>query len=440
LPCGVEHRRGALTNKERGEADNVNSKSYALIVSCIVLVWVGTLAAAEMPTAKPEDVGLSSAKLGKVSAAVRQLVNDGKVPGAIVLVARHGKIALFEAQGARDVASGKPMEKDTILRVYSMTKPITTVAAMILYDKGRFQLDDPVSKYLPELKEVKVYAGGKGDDLKLVAPKREMTIRDLMRHTSGLTYGMSATPVDQLYRKHKVLAPGDTLEKTVTKLGKLPLLYQPGTRFEYGVSTDVLGRLVEVVSKKNLADFMQEHIFAPLDMKDTGYYVPEKKQKRFGALHGRNPKGKLIVTGPPALPLPFGGHGLVSTARDYARFCQMMLNKGELDGKRILKEKTVALMTKNQVPDEAMPITLVTTRLEGVGFGLGFAVRVAADKKSPGFRVGQYGWGGAANTTFWISPKDDLLVVALQQFMPGDGTLELRLRRLIQAAIEEPKK
>jgi CubicO group peptidase (beta-lactamase class C family) len=263
-----------------------------------------------------------------------------------------------------------------------------------------------------------------------------------MRHTSGLTYGggISTTAVDQLYGKHKILAPGDTLEKTVAKLGKLPLLYQPGTRFHYGVSTDVLGRLVEVVSKKNLADFMQEHIFEPLDMKDTGYYVPEKKQKRFGALHGRNPKGKLIVTDPPAIPKRFGGHGLVSTARDYARFCQMMLNKGQLDGKRILKEKTVALMTKNHIPKEAIPIGIGASRFEGLGFGLGFSVRVAAAKKNPGPRVGEYGWGGAANTTFWISPKDDLVVVALQQFMPGDGALELRLRALIQAAIQDPKK
>jgi CubicO group peptidase (beta-lactamase class C family) len=398
------------------------------------------LVAGEMPTAKPKEVGLSSAGLEKASAAVRQFVKDGKVAGAVVLVARHGKIAFFEAQGVRDVATGKPMEKDTLFRIYSMTKPITTVAAMILYEKGRFQLDDPVSKYLPALKGVKVHAGGKGV-MKLDAARREMTIRDLMGHTSGLTYGFSDSPVDGLYRKNKILGPGDTLEKTVEKLGKLPLVNQPGTRFHYGVSTDVLGRLVEVLSKKRLDTIVREQIFEPLDMKDTAYYVPEKKLTRFAALHGRNPKGKLIVTDAPAMPSPFGGHGLVSTARDYARFCQMLLGKGQLDGKRILKEKTVALMTKNHLPAEAIPISIGTIRFpEGFGFGLGFSVRVATDKKEPGSRVGEYGWGGLAGTTFWISPKDDLFVIVMQQSMPHDGALEAKLKPLIYAAVQEPKK
>ena len=274
-----------------------------------------------------------------------------------------------------------------------------------------------------------------------------MTIRDLMRHTSGLTYaGIVKTPVADLYLEHKVLAPGDTLEKTVEKLGKLPLVQQPGSRFHYGVSTDVLGRLVEVVSKKDLADFAREHIFEPLDMKDTAYYVPETKQMRFGATHGRDPKGKLIVTDPPAkspylnkAAPPFGGHGLVSTARDYARFCQMLLNKGQLDGKRVLQDRSVELMTKNHLPEEAIPISVGPIRREGVGFGLGFSVRVAADRKNPGSRLGEYGWGGAASTHFWISPKDDLFVVALQQYMPFDMVLEAELKPLVYSAIEDRK-
>jgi CubicO group peptidase (beta-lactamase class C family) len=416
----------------------VNKKSHALLVSCFLVICPGMLVAGELPTAKPEEIGLSSAGLEKASAAVRQLVKDGKVAGTVVLAVRHGKIAFFEAQGVRDVATGKPMEKDTIFRIYSMTKPITTVAAMILYDQGRFQLDDPVSKYLPEFKGVKVYAGGKGD-MKLVAAKREMTIRDLMRHTSGLTLGFADTPVDELYRKNKILGPGDTLEKTVEKLGKLPLVNQPGTRFDYSVSTDVLGRLVEVLSKKSLDTVVRKQIFEPLDMKDTAYYVPEKKQNRFAAMHGRNPKGKLIVTDAPALPSNFGGHGLVSTARDYARFCQMLLGKGQLDGKRILQEKTVALMTKNHLPAEAMPISIGGFRFpEGVGFGLGFSV-LAADNKEPGSRVGEYNWGGAAGTTFWTSPKDDLFVIVMQQSMPVDPLLVVTLKPLIYAAVQEPK-
>jgi len=406
------------------------------------------LAAGEIPAAKPGEVGLSAAGLEKARAAVTDLIKNGRVAGAVVVVARHGKIVLFDAQGVRDVDTGKPMEKDTLFRFYSMTKPVTTVAAMILFEKGQFQLDDPVSNYLPQLKGVKVHAGGEGGELKLVAASREMTIRDLMCHTSGLTYaGFVKSPVADLYLEHKVLAPADTLEKTVEKLGKLPLVQQPGSRFHYSVSTDVLSRVVEVVSKTGLADFAREHIFEPLEMKDTAYYVPETKRERFGATHGRDPNGKLIVTDPPtkspylnqSAP-PFGGHGLVSTGRDYARFCQMLVNKGQLDGKRVLQDRSVELMTKNHLPDEAIPISVGPMRREGVGFGLGFSVRVATDEKSPGSPPGEFGWGGAASTHFWISPKDDLFVVALQQYMPFDTVLEAELKPLVYAAIEARKK
>jgi CubicO group peptidase (beta-lactamase class C family) len=423
----------------------VRIEPFALIAPWACLLGAAALPAGELPTAKPEEAGMSSARLAKVSAAVGKLIKDGKSAGAVVLVARHGKVVFFEAQGVRDVATGKPMEKDTLFRFYSMTKPVTTVAAMILHEEGRFGLDDPVSKYLPALKGLKVYAGGKGDELKLAAPRREMTVRDLMRHTSGLTYGsISNTPVDQLYRKHNVLGQGATLEKMVEALGKIPLVNQPGTRFHYGVSTDVLGRLVEVVSKKRLDDYFRERIFEPLDMKDTAFFVPKEKQGRFAATHGRSPRGQLIVSESPAKsPMlkraapPFGGHGLVSTARDYARFCQMLLNKGQLDGKRILREKTVQLMTQNQLPDEAMPISIGPMRREGVGFGLGFSVRVAPNRAEPGGRAGEYGWGGAASTHFWISPKDDLFVIALQQIMPFEMTLEATLKPLVSDAIDK---
>src|SRR5438270_7890686 len=225
-------------------------QTASLIVSLGFLVVAGTLRAGELPTAKPEDVGLSSKKLQKAHAAVAQLIKDHQVAGAITLVARHGKIVFFEAQGVRDIATGKPMEKDTICRFYSMTKPVTTVAAMILWEEGRFQLDDPVSKYLPEFKGVKVFTGGTADSPELADPSREMTVRDLMRHTAGLTYGFfSQLPVDTLYLKNKILEPGASLQTMIERLGGLPLAYQPGTRFHYSVATDVLGRLVEVVSK-----------------------------------------------------------------------------------------------------------------------------------------------------------------------------------------------
>jgi CubicO group peptidase (beta-lactamase class C family) len=419
-----------------------------LLAVCAALLLTTILPAGVLPSAKPEDVGLSSEKLQQARAAVSNLIKDGEVAGAITLVARHGKVVFFEAQGVRDVATGKPMEKSTICRFYSMSKPVTTVAAMILWEEGRFKLDDPVSMYLPELKGVKVFAGGTADNPKLADPRREMTVRDLMRHTAGLTYGFfSALPVDTLYRKNKILEPGASLQTMIERLGKLPLAYQPGTRFHYSVATDVLGRLLEVVSKKSLDELLRERIFKPLDMKDTGFFVPEDRRDRLAATHGKDAAGKLIVSDDPAKSsflkkptLLTGGGGLVSTARDYARFCQMLLNGGQLDGQRVLKAETVRLMTSNQLPAEAMPLSILGFRREGVGFGLGFSVRVAASRTEPAERVGEFGWGGAASTHFWISPKDDLFVIALQQFQPFNPVLELRLKPIIYEALADPKK
>ena len=375
-----------------------------LLAVCAALLLPATLPAGELPTAKPEDVGLSSEKLQQARAAVRKLIKDGEVAGAIILVARHGKVVFLEAQGVRDLATGKPMEKDTICRFYSMSKPVTTVAAMILWEEGRFKLDDPVSKYLPEFKGVKVFTGGTADSPQLADPQREMTVRDLMRHTAGLTYGFFGDlPADTLYRKSKILEPGASLQTMVERLGKIPLAHQPGTRFHYSVATDVLGRLVEVVSEKSLDEFLRGRIFEPLDMKDTGFFVPEDRRDRLAASHGKNAAG-------------------------------------ELDGRRVLKAETVRLMTSNQLPAEAMPLSILGARREGVGFGLGFSVRVTASQTEPADRVGEFGWGGAASTHFWISPKDDLFVIALQQFQPFNPVLEQRLKPIIYEALTDPKK
>src|SRR5262249_37002236 len=251
------------------------------------------------------------------------------------LVARHGKVVYLESFGKRAVTAGKAMPADAIFRIHSMTKPITTAAALVLYDEGKFNLDDPVSRYLPDFKGLRVYAA-KGDET--IAARREMTVRDLMRHTSGLTYGMpNGSPVDKLYIANKIEAPGDSLADMVAKLGKLPLQYQPGSRFHYSVSTDVLGRVVEVVSGKPLDEFLRDRIFVPLDMRDTGFLVPKEKLDRLAANHRSVEKGVLKVidaaatsryrTRPKYLS---GGGGLVSTARDYARFCQMLLDSGQL--------------------------------------------------------------------------------------------------------------
>ncbi len=380
--------------------------------------------AGEMPAAKPETVGMSGAKLAKVTAAVQKMVDDGKLAGAITMVARAGRIVHFEAYGMRDLDEKKPVEKDTIMRFYSMSKPVTTVAAMVLYDEGKFELDDPVEKHIPELKDLKVYSPDGP-----VAADRKVTVRDLMRHTSGLTYGIFGnTPVDRMYKKQQILGSPD-LQAMVGKLGTIPLMHQPGTKWHYSVSVDVLGCLVEKVSGMTLDAFFQERIFTPLDMKDTAFFVPKEKAGRFSSCftHARKVQDKYSTSRYLRKPgLLSGGGGLVSTARDYMRFCQMLLNRGELSGKRLLKAETVDRMTRNQLPD-------------GVfwggrnGFGLGFSVQL----RNWGSRghAGEYGWGGAASTHFWISPKDDLAVVALSQRMPFTAQLQNAVKPLVYEAI-----
>jgi CubicO group peptidase (beta-lactamase class C family) len=372
---------------------------------------------------------------------VQTLVDDQKVAGAITMIARRGKVVYFEAVGKRDIDADLPMERDTILRFYSMSKPITSVAVMMLVDEGKIGLDDPVAKHLPELKGVKVFVRSNGDAFETESPKREPTVRDLLRHTAGLTYGIFGnTPVDEAYRKAGILAPTDTLADMTKKLGELPLQYQPGTRWIYSVSTDVLGRIVEVASGKKLDEFFAERIFRPLDMKDTGFFVPADKLSRFAATHG-TADDKLRVTDAPATSnfrnrptLLSGGGGLVLTARDYMRFCQMLASGGELNGKRLLRRETVETMTKNQLPDEAFPIAFGPIQRPGVGFGLGVSVQVNRDPFSAS-RIGEYGWGGAASTHFWISPKDELVVIALQQFMPFNTRLEQTIKPLVYEAI-----
>jgi CubicO group peptidase (beta-lactamase class C family) len=397
-------------------------------------VLVSTALAWEMPFAKPADVGLSGTKLAQVNAAVQKLVDEHKVAGAITVVARKGKIAYFETFGMRDIEAKKPMEPDTIMRFYSMTKPITSVAAMILYDEGKFQLDDPLAKRLPEFEGLKVYKASEDGESGYTTPDQAVTVRDLMRHTSGFTYGIfSDTPVDKMYRQKLSFGSID-LQAMVQKLSRIPLLYQPATTWHYGVSTDVLGYLIERLSGKKLDVFFKERIFEPLDMKDTGFYVPKDKVDRFASCYGRNSSGGLKVTSdlgadqfltPPTFLS--GGGGLVSTARDYMRFCQMLLNEGELNGIRLLETETVEAMTRNQLPPNVF-------WAGNNGFGLGFSVQL---KAAPSGRahVGEYGWGGAASTHFWISPEDDLAVVALSQYMPFSGQLQDAVKPLVYNAL-----
>jgi CubicO group peptidase (beta-lactamase class C family) len=439
------HRSGPAAGSElyrsgrRFKENTVRAILYVVLFGCLSL---GRACAEELPRAAPKDVGLSADKLDKVKAAVQAAVDKNRTAGVVVLVARRGKVAYLESFGKRDVEADKVMPTDALFRIHSMTKPITTVAALILYEEGKVKLDDPVSKYLPEFKGLRVHAG-KGEET--VEARREMTVRDLMRHTSGLTYGMpNGSPVDKLYIANKIEDPRDSLADMVAKLGKLPLQYQPGTRFHYSVSTDVLGRVVEVISEKPLDEFLQDRVFKPLDMTDTGFVVPDGKLDRFAASYRPGEKGALKLLDAPATsryrtPRKYlsGGGGLVSTARDYARFCQMLLNGGHLHGTRLLRAETVREMTSNQLPAEALPMTLGGFPQPGLGFGLGVSVRLEAKAPKPDPGAGEYGWSGAASTYFWVAPKSELVVIVLQQVEPFDFGLQLALKPAIYAALEE---
>ncbi len=392
----------------------------------------------ELPRVQPAEVGMSAEGLAKIDGAVNKLIKDKKLAGGIVLVARNGKIPYFKAFGKKSIEDNTPVTEDTIFRIYSMTKPIVSVATMILIEKGKMELDDPVSKYMPELGKLKVYNKEKNVD-----SKRDMTVRDLLRHTSGVTYGFLGGPVGWMYYKEDISNKKHNLKTFITKLSKLPLVCSPGEKWEYSMSTDVLGALVEVVSKKKLDAFLKENIFDPLDMKDTGFYVPKEKQARFADLYNSDDKGGL-KRGDPANSSSYlknpaflsGGGGLVSTARDYSRFLQMMVGKGKF-GKRILKKKTIRQMTKNQLPDHIPSIAFGKEIRDGIGFGLGFNVVYQKSKFAPYAAVGEYGWGGAASTHFWVSPKDKLFVITLEQTMPYNWNMEIGVKQIIYDAIVE---
>jgi CubicO group peptidase (beta-lactamase class C family) len=396
------------------------------------------VAARELPVVAPESAGMSSAKLAKVDGIIEELRQQKKLAGATVMVARHGKVVYFKTFGKMDLEADKPMREDTIFRIYSMSKAITTAAALILYEQGKLGLDEPVSKYVPEFKTLKVWnADGN------TAPTREPTIRDLMRHTAGFTYGIFGdSPVDKLYREANVLNKNEDLKDMCAKLGKLPLQYDPGTKWVYSVAVDVLGRVIEVASGMTFDAFLEKRLFAPLEMKDTGFYVPTDKLDRFAAIYRSDGNGALTNAenraASPYLAKPkllSGGGGMVSTTRDYMRFLQMIAQGGKLQGARILKSETVALMTHNQLPAELMPISMSIGKRSGVGFGLGFSVRVQpADQEASG-RVAEYGWGGMASTHYWTSPKDDLVVVTMEQTLPFSMLVETAVKGPIYDAI-----
>ncbi len=390
---------------------------------------------------KPEAVGLSSERLLRINRVMQGYVDDGKVAGIVTAVARRGKVAHFECFGMGDIEAGRPMETHSIFRIFSMSKPITSTAVMMLYEEGRFQLGDPVSKYIPELKDMKVFVKKTEAGVETVAAERQITIRDLLLHTSGLGYGLDKNnPVDAMYAEGQMLRGDETLEEKMKRLAGLPLVNQPGAKWRYSIAIDVLGRLVEVVSGKSYDEFLQERLFGPLKMNDTGFYVPVDKQQCFCGLYKRDEKGKLVRSEGIGRYNDFlsrpkffsGGGGLVSTTGDYMRFCQMLLNGGELDGVRILGRKTVEFMTMNHLTDELA----ASGDMKGSGFGLGFGV--VTDVAATGIvgSEGTYSWGGAANTYFWIDPKEELIGIFMTQLMPwGSYPVHDEFKVLVYQAI-----
>jgi CubicO group peptidase (beta-lactamase class C family) len=386
-----------------------------------------------LPLVSPDQVGLSAARLSRISSWMKGWVDSGRLPGLSVCIMRKGELAFAETCGRADIERNRPMRPDTIFRIYSMTKPLTSTAIMMLYEEGRFQLDDPISRFIPAFRNPRVYAGGSRGKIDSTPAEREITFRDLLTHTSGLTYGfMESNPVDALYRAKDGVdfqTATSSLKDVVEKLATFPLIAQPGKAWNYSVATDVLGYLVEVISGQPFEDFLVEKVIRPLGMTDTDFYVPKAKHERLAANYSAGPGGKLDLLDDPGKSrylaprnVNSGGGGLVSTASDYLRFCKMMLNKGELDGVRLLGRKTVELMTMNHLKgdmaDMGMPRFSESTYY-GIGFGLGFSVTLDPAKAHILGTAGEYAWGGAASTAFWCDPKEDMAVVLLTQLMPS---------------------
>jgi CubicO group peptidase (beta-lactamase class C family) len=398
---------------------------------------------------EPEEVGLSSARLARIDGWMRDLVADGRLAGLSVNVMRRGRVVYRRCEGLADLARGVTMADDAIVRIYSMTKPLTSTAIMMLYEEGRFQLDDPITRFLPYFANQRVYAGGSRGKLETVPAARDITFRDLLTHTSGLTYGfMEANPVDGLYRSGGVdfQTQETSLEEVVKRAAAMPLIAQPGTAWNYSIATDVLGHLVAVISGRPFQDFLQERVIRPLGMADTDFFVRSENHARFAANYMRGADGKLALIDDPGesrylrpRALCSGGGGLVSTADDYLRFCRMMLNKGMLEGTRLLGRKTVELMMANHLRGDMADMgqaRFSESSYEGVGFGLGFSVMLDPAKAQIPGTPGECAWGGAASTAFWIDPAEDMSVVLLTQLMPS-STYPIRreLRVLTYQAI-----
>ena len=424
----------------------VLSRTAITVVALSVLLVpsVGTAPPDPLPVGSPERLGFSVERLGRLHQRMREFIDQGQHAGIATLIVRRGQIADWQAWGHRDRDAKLPMEKDTIARVYSMTKILTSAAIMQLHEQARLRLDDPVERYLPALAKRQVLIGGTAQAPELVPATRSITIKDLLTHTAGYAYGgLGKDTIDDLYRAADVIG-ATTMDQFIERLAKVPLVHQPGARFNYGVNTDVLGAVVEKVSGRRLDQYIAEHIAGPLRMVDTAFIVPVEKRARLAKVY-RAPKGgplepftdkELVMTSLDPVMMHWGGAGLFSTLGDYGRFGQMLLNGGELDGVRVLGRKSVELMMTNALTHTPTPYTQFN---DYEGFGLGGAVRLDAGRAARLGSVGQFGWAGAANTYFNVDPEESTVVVLFAQHQPMDQfRLSSTFSTLFYASLVDP--
>jgi CubicO group peptidase (beta-lactamase class C family) len=374
-----------------------------------------------MQTTSPEQAGFSSDRMARIPQAMQTFVDRQDLAGTLTLLARHGEVFHCATTGLMDIESQRPMPVDGIFRIYSMTKPITVTAVLMLLEEGRFLLDDPISDWFPEFAEMMVFSGARGDDIFLTDPERSITIRHLFTHSAGFSYGFDPDhPVDKLYEK-AALFESKSSHEFIQKLAQLPLVHQPGERFWYSMAHDVLGCLIEKISGQSLADFFQQRIFTPLEMVDTGFWVPKEKLNRLVTMYAPREDGGLKPAEGPEVdrtvppPVFSGGGGLLSTAADYLNFAQMLLNQGQFKDRRLLSRKTFEVLTTPHLPFPSGEIAADS------GFSMGLGVGVLTDLSQGNRRgsLGSFGWGGAAGTRFWVDPQEDLLGILLAQTMPG---------------------
>lgn len=396
--------------------------TFALILALMLFACQATSSVDLDFAAQQSNQGFSEQRLARIAPVMQQYIDEEKLAGVMTLVARNGQVVHWATQGMQDRENKVPLSENTIFRIYSMTKPVTAVAALTLWEQGKFHMQDPIDKYLPELKDLKVYVSGSGDDMVVEDAKFPIRIIDLFTHTAGFSYGFSNSEVDKLYQALIAKGPAKDSAEALRSIAKLPLNHQPGTAWHYGVNTDIIGFLVERISGMKLGEYMQKHIFTPLAMNDTGFSVSAENLDRFSQIYTVGDKGQTIVMENEPLgdymsdpAVHNGGGGLTSTMTDYLIFAQMLLNGGEYNGVRVLGRKTVEYMRSNHLPDNLIPFNAEST---GEGYGLAMSVTVDPGQSRFMSSKGNYGWGGAASTYFRIDPKENLVMISMAQFIP----------------------